>query len=290
MRIHHLNCVTMCPIGGRLMDGRSRSLWRGRLTCHCLLLEAGEGLTLVDTGFGLGDVADPTGRLSRFFLAEVRPDLREEMTAIRQIEALGLDPMDVRDIILTHLDFDHAGGLDDFPHARVHLLAAEAEAACACPTPVARGRYRPRQWGPTGRWRRYPSGGGEPWFGFASVRDLVGLPPEVLLVPLAGHTAGHAGVAIAGGPGGGWMLHAGDAYFHHREMDPEAGPCPVGVRAYQRLMDTDGAARRANQERLRTLRRAHGGEVQAFCAHDPDEFERLARRSEAMPAGMAEAV
>ena len=280
MRIHHLNCVTMCPIGGRLMDGRSRSLWRGRLTCHCLLIETGSALTLVDTGFGLRDVADPTGRLSRFFLAEVRPDLREEMTAIRQIEALGLDPADVRDIVLTHLDFDHAGGLDDFPQATVHLLAAEAEAARDRPTPIARGRYRPQQWGPQGRWQLYPSGGGEPWFGFASVRDLVGLPPEVLLVPLAGHTAGHAGVAIAHGDG--WLLHAGDAYFHHHELD--GGRCPIGVRGYQRMMDTDREARLANQERLRELDRRHGAEVRTFCAHDPDEFERLALRPEWVPA------
>ena len=30
---------------------------------------------------------------------------------------------DVTDIVLTHLDFDHAGGLDDFPAATVHLRA-----------------------------------------------------------------------------------------------------------------------------------------------------------------------
>jgi len=42
------------------MDGRTRSiLARGRLCCHCLLVEGDRGLTLVDTGFGLGDVADP---------------------------------------------------------------------------------------------------------------------------------------------------------------------------------------------------------------------------------------
>jgi hypothetical protein len=68
MRIHHLNCISSCPLGGRLMDGRTRSiLARGRLCCHCLLLEGDTGLTLVDTGFGMGDVADPAGRLSHFF-------------------------------------------------------------------------------------------------------------------------------------------------------------------------------------------------------------------------------
>ena len=35
----------------------------------------------------------------------------------------------VRHILLTHLDFDHAGGLEDFPRARVHVMQAEMEAA-----------------------------------------------------------------------------------------------------------------------------------------------------------------
>jgi len=60
--------------------------------------------------------------LSRFFLFLLSPDFREEHTALRQIERLGYHPRDVRHIVLSHLDFDHAGGLDDFPHATVHML------------------------------------------------------------------------------------------------------------------------------------------------------------------------
>jgi hypothetical protein len=47
MRIHHLNCISSCPLGGRLMDGRARSvLERGKLCCHCLLAESSDGLVL----------------------------------------------------------------------------------------------------------------------------------------------------------------------------------------------------------------------------------------------------
>jgi hypothetical protein len=60
MRIHHLNCISTCPLGGHLMDGRTPGvLTRGQLACHCLLLETDQGLVLVDTGLGLGDVAHP---------------------------------------------------------------------------------------------------------------------------------------------------------------------------------------------------------------------------------------
>src|SRR4051812_2601303 len=209
-RVHHLNCVSSCPLGGALMDGRSRSL-RGRLACHCLLVETGAGLVLVDTGFGLLDVARPRTRLSPFFLALVSPDFREAMTAIRQIERLGFDPKDVRHIVLTHLDFDHAGGLDDFPWASVHMLGREREAALARRTPLEKARYRPQQWSGQARWRTYEPVAGDTWEGFDCVRQLDGLPPEILLVPLIGHTHGHAGVAVHAANG--WRLLAGDAYF-----------------------------------------------------------------------------
>ncbi|RYZ85400.1 MAG: MBL fold metallo-hydrolase [Proteobacteria bacterium] len=129
MRIHHLNCISSCPIGGRLMDGISPSiLQRGHLTCHCLLIETAESLVLIDTGYGLRDVHDPHSRLSEFFLTQLKPDFRESMTAYRQIERMGFDPRDVRHIILSHLDFDHAGGLDDFPWATVSSTGRTAPA------------------------------------------------------------------------------------------------------------------------------------------------------------------
>jgi len=104
--------------------------------------------------------------------------------------------------VLTHLDFDHAGGLEDFPNAVVHVTAREKEVADARVGGAFVGtrRYRPQQWDAALEWRLYPFDGGERWFGFDSVRDLKGLPPEILLVPLAGHT---------GSDGGGPPLAAG---------------------------------------------------------------------------------
>src|SRR5262245_46782870 len=110
MRIHHLNCISACPMGGFLMDGFTTGSLRGRLTRHCLLIETDTSLVLIDTGCGLQDVAHARSRLSHAFLSFLRPELREEMTAIRQIETLGYHPHDVRHIVLSHLDFDHAGG------------------------------------------------------------------------------------------------------------------------------------------------------------------------------------
>lgn len=269
MRVHHLNCISSCPLGGRLMDGRSGGL-RGKLACHCLLVETGTQLVLVDTGFGLRDVADPRHRLSAFFLALLDPDFREDMTAVRQIERLGFSSRDVRHIVLTHLDFDHAGGLDDFPEATVHMMIDEGEDAARQRSWLDRQRYRPQQWSSYPRWRGYESGG-EPWFGFDSVRDLAGIGPEILMVPLLGHTLGHAGVAVR--EDAGWLLLAGDAYFDHDELDLDDPRCTPGLRLYQWMMEKDRRLRLANQDRLRELVRDHGGEVRVICSHDPREME-----------------
>jgi glyoxylase-like metal-dependent hydrolase (beta-lactamase superfamily II) len=287
MRIHHLNCVSSCPIGGALMDGRSKASLHARLTCHCLLLETAEQLLLVDTGYGLRDVASPRTRLSRVFLELLRPELREEMTAIRQIERLGFKSTDVRHVVLTHLDFDHAGGLDDFPHAQVHLLAAERDVAVAQRTTLDRMRYRPAQWSTQPNWQLYAAASGESWFGFDRVRELAGVGSDVLLVPLVGHTMGHAGVAVRREHD--WLLQAGDAYFYYAEMDVTHPSCTPGLRAYQTMMEQDRKQRLGNQERLRELRRRHGAEVAVCCSHDAREFEALSGRSSDAPAGGASA-
>jgi glyoxylase-like metal-dependent hydrolase (beta-lactamase superfamily II) len=182
MRIHHMNCISTCPLGGRLMDGFSESiLQRGLLACHCLLVETHAGLVLVDTGLGIRDVHHPRGRLSRFFLTLVKPQFREEMTAARQIERLGYRPEDVRNILLTHLDFDHAGGLDDFPHATVHMLRSERDYAIAQKTWMDRQRFRPQQWSSRNRWTVYDADQGDSWFGFKRVRPLDNVSADIAM-------------------------------------------------------------------------------------------------------------
>ena len=75
--------------------------------------------------------------------------------------------------------------------------------------------------------------------------------PRSLLIPLAGHTA-RATPASRSRRGDGWLLHCGDAYFHHDEL---ASPpsCPPGLRFFQSLNHADTAPAPANQERLREL-------------------------------------
>lgn len=277
MRIHHLSCGTDCPVGGALFDGRSRGPL-GHLVCHCLLIETdAHGLVLVDTGYGLRDVAHPhrhpKPRITLPWRLMLNIRLRESETAIRQVEALGFRAEDVRHVVATHLDFDHAGGLEDFPNAAVHVMQREYDDATGLHAGiVARNRWRARQLDGVGEWRTYGVRG-DAWFGFDAVRDLDGLPPEILLVPLPGHTWGHAGVAVRRDDGH-WLLHAGDAYFYRGEMRTARRRCTRGLRAYQRLMEVDATSRMTNQERLRALSIERRGEVDVTCTHDPVELER----------------
>jgi glyoxylase-like metal-dependent hydrolase (beta-lactamase superfamily II) len=272
MRIHYLQCGTDCPLGGALFDGFSRGIL-GHIPCAAQLVETNEGLVLIDTGYGTEDVRHPHPRLSKFFHALLNIRFRLRETALYQIVALGYSPADVRHIVLTHLDFDHAGGLEDFPNARVHVMEAERDAAERKRQGfIARRGYRPAQWNEVREWRIY-AGGGERWFGFENARALDGLPPEILMVPLPGHTAGHAGIAVQSDTG--WVLNAGDAYFYRRELDADRRRCTPGLRFYQRLMDTDRSLRFANQERLRDLRQSSA--VTVFCSHDAKELEAMQR-------------
>lgn len=273
MRIHHLNCGCMCPLGGALFDGFSKGL-TARLVCHCLLVETERhGLVLVDTGFGLGDVAAPAARLSRFFIGFNNIQFSPRYTAVEQIGRLGFAVEDVRHIVLTHLDFDHAGGLEDFPRARVHVMQREVDAARSARGFIARRRYRRQQWDAVSHWQFYQPGG-EPWFGFGTVQALGGLPPEILLIPLAGHTHGHTGIAL--NTGAGWLLHAGDAYFYRGEMGAAERHCTPGLRFYQWMMEADRPARLANQRRLRELSVQHADQVRLLCSHDAKEWQHFA--------------
>jgi len=280
MRIHHLNCGSFCPHGRRLVNGKGGLFERASVVCHCLAIETNDGLVLVDTGFGMEDARNPS-QLGLGFRLLMDPRPEATTTALQQLEALGFEAGDVKHIVVTHLDLDHAGGLPDFPEAEVHVFAPELRAALN-PSPRERLRYiGGAHWRHDPRWVEHTTGGDE-WFGFESVRILPGLDAEVLLVPLIGHSRGHTGIAVRNGEG--WLLHCGDAYFNRWEMTTPP-KCPPMLAIFQSIMAADGAARKNNQERLRELVRTRGDEVTAFCAHDPHQLELAqARAAEATAA------
>jgi glyoxylase-like metal-dependent hydrolase (beta-lactamase superfamily II) len=243
------------------------------MSVHALLVETSDGLILVDTGMGLDDIRSPVKRLGRGFLASTRPNLREEDTAIRQVERLGFDAKDVRDIVVTHLDVDHAGGLPDFLDARVHLHRVERDAALERKSFKEKERYKTWHFAHGPKWEVHEPGG-DKWFGFESVKAIA---DDVLIIPMPGHTHGHSCIAIKAPPGmpHEWLLHCGDAYFHCTEKtNPK--DAPFGLRAFQAAIAMDDRLRRANARRLRELYASEDGKrVKMFSAHCAIEYEEL---------------
>ncbi|MDX3586972.1 MULTISPECIES: MBL fold metallo-hydrolase [Streptomyces] len=256
MKVHHLNCGTMLPPTGALV-------------CHVLLVEAPGGLVLVDSGFGLHDIADP-GRRVGPARRLIRPVLRAEETAARQIEALGFQRDDVRHIVVTHFDSDHIGGLSDFPEAQVHTTAAEALGSVISPSRRERIRYRPAQWAHGPKIVEHTPDG-EAWRGFAAARELDTIAPGIVLVSLPGHTRGHACVAVNTGTR--WILHAGDAFYHRGTLDGHS-PVPRALRTMENLVAYDLRMVRDNHARLAELHRRGDTDLTVVNAHDPVLYER----------------
>lgn len=139
-----------------------------------------------------------------------------ETTAVRQLAKQGISPESVTHIVLTHLHFDHAGGLPDFANAQVHVHRREYEAFLG-----------PRSWievaydradaahGPA--WVLYDQTDAD-WMGFEGIR--LPFTPEMYLIPLFGHTRGHCGVGIRDGEG--WVFQCGDAapVSHDHSVSP----------------------------------------------------------------------
>ena len=245
-----------------------------KISCHCLLLEDPAGLALVDTGIGLLDVARPLERIGQPLIDLAGFKFNEADTAVHQLRQRGFQPEDVRHILLTHCDPDHAGGVADFPAAQVHV-SAEEHAALTKGLP----RYLPVQFEHGPRWAVHgASVNDRDWFGFRARPVDLGFAADVLLVPLFGHTLGHCGVAVRPDRAGGrWTLHAGDAYYLRPELSTDDHP----VSAVSARQAVDNDQRIASLARLRKLFGEHGGEVDLSGYHDVDELLQRQGRTEA---------
>jgi glyoxylase-like metal-dependent hydrolase (beta-lactamase superfamily II) len=261
VKIHHLNCGCLCPVGGALLP----KIFPNQAVCHCLLIETSQRLILVDTGLALRDIENPRRLGALGFLVGTGRD--REITAVEQIRKAGFSASDVTDLVPTHLDFDHSGGIEDFPKANVHVSNSEYQAAFSSGSFQLKQRYKTVRFSHEVKWQIYEEQKGTDWNGFACARDLNGLPPELVAVRLPGHTPGHFGVALHFNNK--WMLHAGDAYYDHRELTKK--PIQIGLSLFQRAVHADYAQAMKTQQKLRELK-----DVDIFCAHDSDEFAAFA--------------
>jgi glyoxylase-like metal-dependent hydrolase (beta-lactamase superfamily II) len=240
----------------------------GKSVCHVLLVETENGLVLVDAGFGSKDCDDPARRLgpSRRI---IRPVLDQQETAVKQVEGLGFHRDDVRHIVITHFDPDHIGGICDFPDAQIHVAADEAYSMLRAPSLNERIRFRAAQWAHGPKVVEHQPDG-EKWRGFAAAKELGEVSPGVALISLPGHTRGHACVAVDAGDR--WVLHCGDAFFHHATIDGTR--MPRAVAAFETATAFDRKMVRQNHARLTELFRRREPDMFMVCAHDQTLYEQ----------------
>ncbi|WP_222706490.1 MBL fold metallo-hydrolase [Aeromicrobium terrae] len=261
MHVEHLDCAEMnIPV-------------MPHFVAHVLVCHTDAGLVLVDTGFGTLDYVDPGRRIGpmRHLL---RPGSDDRSSAVRQLERAGHTADDVTHIVLTHLDIDHVGGIADFPHATVHTTADEYAAAFTNPDWNDKVRYRHAQMEHDVVWRTH-EGRGDVWDHGLTGHEVL---PGIVLVPMPGHSRGHAAVAVDAGDRG-WLFHAGDACF---DASAYASTSPAGrpLRKYRTVRGFEWSVGRDHQairENHRTLARLDAEpDVTVIPAHDQRIFDDLA--------------
>ena len=160
------------------------------------------------------------------------------------------------------------------PDCDPSTTAQEWEAATVGTGMRERPRYRPVQWQTTSDVRRYGGAGDALQHGLTGHEVL----PGITLVPMTGHTRGHAAVAVQAEDG--LVVHAGDAAFDGSvfgAVDPVTGE-PLGRVPHLRAFETIAARKplrvRRNHAALRRLAADPG--ITVVTAHDgrlmpPDE-------------------
>lgn len=209
---------------------------------------SGAHVVLVDTGFpgayyedaeaaGRADGLESFGRLVR-----LGPENRPQA----QLALLGLDPEDVTELVITHGDIDHVGGIDDFPGATIVLSRSEREAG----PPRYYGDVRPVKWPADARYRL--------------VDGDAELAPGVTLLATPGHSPGHLSLLVRL-PKCGAVVLACDAISREAELasgvNGGASDNETALRSVERLLEIarqDGALLVYGHDPLQsgTLRRA----------------------------------
>lgn len=155
---------------------------------YSFVVEHPEGMFAIDTGLGRR-VHVP--RWQQRFVPTVVSGPVAMGDAMRE---RGLDPAAVSRVILTHLDWDHVGGVSCFPRAEVLVHRREYESATGRLGGV---RYQPRLW---------PAGFSPALYELEP--DAFGPFPtslrltdrgDVRVIPLPGHSAGQVGVVVSTG-------------------------------------------------------------------------------------------
>jgi len=188
---------------GRLVTDELDQEHRLLQALNCLLIETPSGRVLVETG--IGERVDEKTRSIRVY---------EGPAIVPALEAAGFAPDSIDVVAMSHLHFDHAGGLlrtdgaRAFPRARIVAQRAEWEVALGDNPRLVASYVQPeltlvKDWGAEG------------W-----VDGEHELLPGVTVVPTGGHSNGHQAVIVRGTSGGRTLAFFGDLFMRPWAANP----------------------------------------------------------------------
>lgn len=203
------------------------------------LIRGAQGAWLVDAGFN----AEMARQRQRTFL-------RCPITALA---AFDIAPAQVKDVIITHLHYDHAGNLELLPNARIHIQERELQYATGCHMCKPLFRYA---------------------FAVEDVVQVVRavhaervafcqgdaqVAPGIETFLIGGHTNGLQVVRVHTRRG--WVVLASDASHYYENMEREA-PYPIVFHVGDMVAGWDRIARLASSPR------------HVVPGHDPEVLRR----------------
>jgi N-acyl homoserine lactone hydrolase len=259
--------------GGRFLTLRlARALFssanRWRVPCPAFLIRhPSAGAILVDTGLHPSISSDPRANFGRLPVSVSGPQLEKGEDVPAQLRSRGIDPSQVGVVVMTHLHFDHASAISEFPDSTFVVSEAEWIDATSGSRPSMRG-YRPQHYDFVFDYRTidFDRGNISSYATFGRTFDLFG-DGSVRLAYTPGHSAGHMCVVARLDERD--FVIGGDVVYTFRQLEG-APPPPRPFDAHN--------WRRSLQE----LKRFRSQFPQAVVTpgHDPSFYEQLEDRYE----------
>lgn len=186
------------------------------------LIEHPEGLVLFDTGMHI-DLQHSVDRIGEETAKTIRPDFSpgEELTA--RLAERGITPQDIDRVVVSHLHFDHVGGNEELPDARV-VVQRDEWAAGQDQRLIDYGVYNPADYDH-----------GHDVQQIDGEHDVFG-DGLLTCLPTPGHTRGHQSlrVELASGP----VVLTGDCVYTERLLDEMIVPTMGSERARDRQRES----------------------------------------------------
>ncbi|MEL6875873.1 MAG: N-acyl homoserine lactonase family protein, partial [Pseudomonadota bacterium] len=197
------------------------------LPLQCFLIEHRDGLVLFDTGIDPAIITDKgyiKQAIGRFLLPRIFRFHQAETDRIDHVLAeAGIAACDIRKAVISHLHFDHVGGIAQIPQA--DLLVSEREwKILSSPHPEHQWILREHIEIPSAKWQQISfAPTDDPLFGeFDGIYDIAG-DGSMILLPTPGHTPGSMSLLIRQE---GWdpILLVGDLTYETASLEQDIVP------------------------------------------------------------------